>query len=195
MELAIIEFDTTGVSLWIGVWEMAVVAEESAVIDAPTLSVTSGETIGDTEPVLEAIFVADSTAVPVTSNDIVGIIVDVVNDDPDNVGAAELDIDTLVERVNDSPADEVLLTSGEEEGVANKLIVGECVAVFEFVEEALIEGDRVPVLVALVLPVELTEILVLIEPHELSVAACVLDMDADDEMELLPLVDSLAMAV
>lgn len=195
MELAIIEFDTTGVSLWIGVWEMAVVAEESAVIDAPTLSVTSGETIGDTEPVLEAIFVADSTDVPVTSKDIVGIIVDVVNDDPDNVGAAELDIDTLVERVNDSPADEVLLTSGEEEGVANKLIVGECVAVFEFVEEALIEGDRVPVLVALVLPVELTEILVLIEPHELSVAACVLDMDADDEMELLPLVDSLAMAV
>ena len=195
MELAIIEFDTTGVSLWIGVWEMAVVAEESAVIDAPTLSVTSGETIGDTEPVLEAIFVADSTDVPVTSKDIVGIIVDVVNDDPDNVGAAELDIDTLVERVNDSPADEVLLTSGEEEGVANKLIVGECVAVFEFVEEALMEGDRVPVLVALVLPVELTEILVVIEPHELSVAACVLDTDADDEMELLPLVDSLAMAV
>ena len=195
MELAIIEFDTTGVSLWIGVWEMAVVAEESAVIDAPTLSVTSGETIGDTEPVLEAIFVADSTDVPVTSNDIVGIIVDVVNDDPDNVRAAELDTDTLGERVNDSSADEVLLTIGEEEAVANRLVVGECVAVFEFVEEALIEGDRVPVLVALVLPVELTEILVLIEPHELSVAACVLDMDADDETELLPLVDSLAMAV
>ena len=85
MELAIIEFDTTDVSLWIGLWEMAVLAEESAVIDAPTLSVTSGETIGDTEPVLEAIFVADSSDVPVTSKDIVGIIVDVVNDDPDNV--------------------------------------------------------------------------------------------------------------
>jgi hypothetical protein len=69
------------------------------------------------------------------------------------------------------------------------------VAVFEFVDEALMEGDRVPVLVALVLPVELTEILVVIEPHELSVCACVLDTDADDEMELLPLIDSLAIAV
>lgn len=195
MELAIIEFDTTDVSLWIGLWEMAVLAEERAVIDTSMLSVTSGETIGDTEPVLEAIFVADSSDVPVTSKDIVGIIVDVVNDDPDNVRAAELDTDTLVERVNDRPAEEVLLTIGEEEAVANRLVVGECVAVFEFVEEAVIEGDRVPVLVALVLPVELTEILVLIEPHELSVAACVFETDADDEMELLPLVDSLAMAV
>ena len=195
MELAIIEFDTTGVSLWIGLWEMAVLAEERAVIDTSMLSVTSGETIGDTEPVLETIFVADSTAVPVTSNDIVGIIVDVVNDDPDDVGAAELDTDTLVERVNDSPADEVLLTSGEEEAVANRLVVGECVAVFEFVEEALMEGDRVPVLVALVLPVELTEIVVVVEPDELSVCTCVLDTDADDEMELLPLIDSLAIAV
>lgn len=195
MELAIIEFDTRGVSLWIGLWEMAVLAEERAVIDASTLSVASDETIGDTEPVLEAIFVADSAAVPVTSNDIVGIIVDVVNDDPDDVGAAELDTDTLVERVNDSPADEVLLTSGEEEGVANRLVVGECVAVFEFVEEALMEGDRVPVLVAFVLPVELTEIVVVVEPDELSVLNCVLDTDADDEMELLPLIDSLAIAV
>ena len=170
---------------------MAVLAEERAVIDTPTLSVASGETIGDAD----GIVVVDSAGVPVTSNDIVGIIVNVVNDDSDDVGAAEFDTDTLVERVNDRPADEVLLTSGEEEAVANRLVVGECVAVFEFVDEALMEGDRVPVLVALVLPVELTEILVVIEPDELSVAPCVLDTDADDEMELLPLVDSLAIAV
>jgi hypothetical protein len=155
------------------------------------LSVPVTEPIGDAD----GIVVVDSADVPVTSNDIVGIIVDVVNDDPDNVGAAELDTDTLLERVNDSPADEVLLTIGEEEAVANKLVVGECVAVFEFVDEAHIEGDRVPVLVALVLPVELTEILVLIEPNELSVATCVFDTDADDEIELLPLIDSLAIAV
>ena len=159
--------------------------------DAPILSVSVTEPIGDGD----AIVVIDSADVPVTSNDIVGIIVGVVNDDPDDVGAAELDTDTLVERVNDSPADEVLLTIAEEELVANRLVVGECVPVFEFVDEALIEGDRVPVLVALVLPVELTEILVVIEPHELSVAGCVLDTDADDEMELLPLIDSLGMAV
>ena len=165
--------------------------ESKGLGDAPMLSVPVTETIGDAD----GIVVIDSSDVPVTSKDIVGIIVDVVNDDPDNVRAAELDTDTLGERVNDSSADEVLLTIGEEEAVANRLVVGECVAVFEFVEEALIEGDRVPVLVALVLPVELTEILVLIEPHELSVAACVLDTDADDETELLPLVDSLAIAV
>jgi hypothetical protein len=155
------------------------------------LSVPLTEPIGDGD----AIVVIDSSDVPVTSNDIVGIIVGVVNDDPDDVGAAELDTDTLVERVNDSPADEVLLTIAEEELVINKLAVGECVGVFEFVDEALMEGDRVPVLVALVLPVELIEILVVIEPHELSVATGVFDTDADDEIELLPLIDSLGMAV
>lgn len=165
--------------------------ESKGLTDVPMLSVPVTEPIGDAD----GIVVVDSADVPVTSNDIVGIIVDVVNDDPDNVGAAELDTDTLLERVNDSPADEVLLTIGEEEAVANKLVVGECVAVFEFVDEAHIEGDRVPVLVALVLPVELTEILVLIEPNELSVATCVFDTDADDEIELLPLIDSLAIAV
>ncbi len=165
--------------------------ESKGLGDAPMLSVSLTEPIGDAD----GIILIDSSDVPVTSNDIVGIIVGVVNDDPDDVGAAELDTDTLVERVNDSPADEVLLTIAEEEFVANRLVVGECVAVFEFVDEALMEGDRVPVLVALVLPVELTEILVVIEPHELSVCACVLDTDADDEMELLPLIDSLAIAV
>ena len=165
--------------------------ESKRVGDASILSVSVTEPIGDAD----AIVVIDSADVPVTSNDIVGIIVDVVNDDSDDVGATEVDTDTLVERVNDSPADEVLLTIAEEEAVANRLVVGECVAVFEFVDEALMEGDRVPVLVALVLPVELTEIPVVIEPHELSVAACVLDTDADDETELLPLVDSLAIAV
>lgn len=165
--------------------------ESKGLTDAPMLSVPLTEPIGDGD----AIVVIDSADVPVTSKDMVGIIVGVVNDDPDDVGAAELDTDTLVERVNDSPADEVLLTIGEEELVVNKLVVGECVAVFEFVDEALIEGDRVPVLVALVLPVELTEILVVIELHELSVAGCVLDTDADDEIELLPLIDSLGMAV
>jgi len=167
------------------------VPDSKGLTDAPILSVSLTEPIGDGD----AIVVVDSADVPVTSKDKVGIIVGVVNDDPDDVGAAELDTDTLAERVNDSPADEVLLTIGEEELVANRLVVGECVAVFEFVDEALIEGDRVPVLVALVLPVELTEILVLIEPHELSVTGCVFDTDADDEIELLPLIDSLAMAV
>jgi hypothetical protein len=167
------------------------VPESKGLGDAPILSVSVTEPIGDAD----GIILIDSADVPVTSKDMVGIIVGVVNDDPDDVGAAELDTDTLVDCVNDSPADEVLLTIGEEEAVANRLVVGECVAVFEFIDEALMEGDRVPVLVALVLPVELTEILVLIEPHELSVAGCVFDTDADDETELLPLVDSLAIAV
>jgi len=195
LELSMTELDPIGVFVGIGSCDIVVVPELKGLGDAPVLSVPATEIIGDAD----GIVVVDSSGVPVTSNDIVGMIVDVINDDSDDMidhdGAGELDTDTLLERLNDSPADDVLLTIGEEEAVANRLVVGECVAVFEFVDEALMEGDRVPVLVALVLPVELTEILVVIEPHELSVAACVFDTDADDEIELLPLIDSLAMAV
>ena len=195
LELSITELDSIGVFVGIGSCDIVVVPELKGLADAPVLSVPATEIIGDTDGIL----VVDSSGVPVNSNDIVGMIVDVINDDSDDMidhdGAGELDTDTLLERLIDSSADDVLLTIGEEEAVANRLVVGECDPVLEFVEEALIEDDNVPVLLPLVLPVCVTDIVEVFELVELSVEAGVLVRDTDDDMDALPLEDSDAIAV
>ena len=195
LELSITELDSIGVFVGIGSCDIVVVPELKGLGDAPVLSVPATEIIGDAD----GIVVVDSSGVPVISNDIVGMIVDVINDDSDDMidhdRAGELDTDTLLERLIDSPADDVLLTIGEEEAVANRLVVGECEPVLEFVEEALIEDDNVPVLLPLLLPVCVTDIVEVFEPVELSVEAGVLVRDTDDDMDALPLEDSDAIAV
>ena len=195
LELSITELDPIGVFVGVGSCDIVVVPELKGLADAPVLSVPATEIIGDTDGIL----VIDSSGVPVTSNDIVGMIVDVINDDSDDMiehdEAGELDTDTLLERLIDSPADDVLLTIGEEEAVNNILIVGECDPVLEFVEEELIEDDNVPVLLPLVLPVCVIDMVEVFEPVELSVEAGVLVRDTDDDMDALPLEDSDAIAV